>query len=174
MRQTKPIYLTYKYNKVGKNNIVYYFAYGSNLSIDQMWNRVGIVKNYEPYILKGYSLCFDTGHFSRTFANIKKNENSFVEGVIYELTLLQLKELSFYEGCYNKHYFLVDGKEVIVFIGDEQYRVEKTLPEASYLRKIINGCKYHKFKKTENLLNGYLKKIEEAVSFINDNFLKND
>lgn len=119
-----------------------YFAYGSNCNQQRLEDRVGKVINKGKYLLKGFRLVFDTGH-SCSFANIIRNNNSSVEGVIYSLTKSQLYTLDMYEGYdgsnlfYNR--YLIEDMHVYMSINR---RDEFALPvRLDYFRHLIKGAR---------------------------------
>ncbi|MBS0290828.1 MAG: gamma-glutamylcyclotransferase [Proteobacteria bacterium] len=79
-----------------------YFAYGSNMDVDQMNSRVkynGMPRNGK---LRGYKLVFNIFSPNRNCGagNLQYtgNPKNIVEGVVYNLTLDQITELDKYEG----------------------------------------------------------------------------
>ena len=82
------------------NANILYFAYGSNMNLEQMksrcqnnWSKIsnGILKNYE------------FGFDKSGYANIKETQDKEVIGVLYSLTQPCLDSLDGYEG-YPNHY----------------------------------------------------------------------
>jgi gamma-glutamylcyclotransferase (GGCT)/AIG2-like uncharacterized protein YtfP len=85
---------------------MFYFAYGSNLSIDQMKTRAPDSKPLEVGCLKGYRLDF-TRHSSGWnggVADVVLDPNHEVWGLIYEISADDLYCLDDYEG-YPDVYF---------------------------------------------------------------------
>jgi len=81
-----------------KDKIIKYFAYGSNLSKDQMRERVGDWKKAEKASLQKWKLIFNvkSSTWGGGAANVKKtgNPNDVVWGVIYSMTQEQLDVLT--------------------------------------------------------------------------------
>ncbi|KAH0547712.1 hypothetical protein FGG08_000201 [Glutinoglossum americanum] len=82
----------------------YYFAYGSNLRLDQMARRCPGSK----YIGRASLLDYLWQINERGYANIVKSEGDWVEGLVYELSGEDEKRLDRNEGvageCYSKEY----------------------------------------------------------------------
>ena len=77
----------------------YYFAYGSNLSEEQMKKRCPNSKLIGKAVLKGYKLDFTlySSKWEGGCADIVGEENSEVWGLIYELSDNDIKKLDQYE-----------------------------------------------------------------------------
>ncbi|MBM32190.1 MAG: hypothetical protein CL764_04935 [Chloroflexi bacterium] len=81
-----------------------YFAYGSNLHLEQMKNRCPDSEVFMCFILKNFKLIF------RTVADIEKDVGSQVNGVIFKISQKDETSLDRYEGVptlYKKNYFEV-------------------------------------------------------------------
>lgn len=105
---------------------IIYFAYGSNMHLPRLEARVGSVKCLGTYTLKEFKLVFDCGNGTCNFANIIYDENSKVEGVLYELTTSQLLKLDFFEGLYKRYSFVdfIKGKrkKIAVYVSSHRRR----------------------------------------------------
>lgn len=78
-----------------------YFAYGSNMSRKRMIERLCNFSSIQKGHIKDYALIFNktsTIQPESSFANIKKQSNSVVEGVLYSLDDSKLNLLDRYEG----------------------------------------------------------------------------
>lgn len=89
---------------------IYYFAYGSNLNLKQMKIRCPEFKLIKAITLDGYRLIF------RSVADIEKDSNSKVEGVIFMISNQDERNLDKHEGVpniYRKEYFncIIDNNE---------------------------------------------------------------
>ena len=121
-----------------------YFAYGSNLNHKQMEYRCKNSRFIKTFNLNGYSLCFShkTNRTIFGHANIVKDKNSEVNGVIWNITKKDEKELDWYEGVdydyYQKEYFKLNGKKVLFYIQNVYYLKK---PNSTYLHTIIDGYK---------------------------------
>ena len=137
----------------------YYFAYGSNMSTNQMRNRlesasfkVGVAK------LAGWRLIFDKISKDGTGkANLLKDEQGEVWGVIYQVTDEQMERLDDFEKgyCRAEVEVALDGDnkslDVITYISNER---DPTLhPSRDYLNTIIEGAREH------HLPEEYIRKI---------------
>ncbi|MFA5745446.1 MAG: gamma-glutamylcyclotransferase family protein [archaeon] len=134
--------------------MVYYFAYGSNMSERQMDERIGIA-NYKFFScgkLLGYELRFNKTprnieNPKKGYANIEPKENSVVEGIIFEIDSIAISKLDKYE-CVPEHYV---RKQLIVNALDKEilcevYFAVKTRdglkPEKVYLDRLLKGKVY--------------------------------
>ena len=138
---------------------VYYFAYGSNLLSSRLEARLGRGNiQFKPYTLRGYKLVFNTG-FSKKgcFANIVVGlPTDSVEGVLYDITPQELKELSTYERFYETYFFDIGRDLACVYIStDEGLMMDKGKPDLYYLNIIIDGCLEKGLHNTYNSLLDY-------------------
>ena len=76
----------------------YYFAYGSNMNLDQMAYRCPAASVVENVRLDGYRLTFCGRGKGSGVATILPEEGSQVEGVLWKITPECEKSLDFYEG----------------------------------------------------------------------------
>jgi gamma-glutamylcyclotransferase len=126
---------------------MYYFAFGSNLSIQQMKERCpDSIPKFRAY-LQDYKLIF-AGHSVRRkggIASIKSFSGEKVKGAIYEVTEDDLRLLDKYEGYPNTYCHLNikvcddNGKEfdAMTYILHEQ-SIE-TRPSKEYIAVINQG-----------------------------------
>src|SRR5579862_7035065 len=99
-----------------------YFAYGSNLWLDQMVKRTGPIRQGEdrPRIarLPGHRLSFNVrGENNQVFANVR-SPGKRVRGVVYCCSLEALEKLDAYEHGYERRRVLVeraDGETLEAF-----------------------------------------------------------
>jgi len=86
----------------------YYFAYGSNLHLKQMASRCPGSKYIGRAILPHYRWQIN----QRGFANVVHSDGSWVEGLVYELSVADERQLDRSEGvakeCYSKAYETVE------------------------------------------------------------------
>lgn len=138
-------------------NKLYYFAYGSNILSNRLYERIGYAKVIDMHRLAGYKLVFDTGYYSRfNFANIiPGNSTDFVEGILYEVNDKQLQHLDNYEALYKKEFFTVNGATVAVYTNNEGMNTQTGKPQLAYLNLILAGCKEHNLTHTFTLLTAY-------------------
>jgi len=129
------------------------FAYGSNLLIERLEHRVGKVINLGAYDLKGYELIFDCCTATDTYANLKAKEDSYVEGVIYELTYRQLKMLDQYEGLYERYTRILEepielkGRKLHFYISPFRSKEFSTPIDKFYFNAIYDGAKANNLEK---------------------------
>ena len=133
----------------------YYFAYGSNLNVEQMKNRCPNCEVVCNANLKGYKLDFTGYSVSRgcCVATINPHSKSEVWGKVYKLTYKDLKNLDKYEG--HPYFYqrikikvLNENKNEIEVIS---YKIIKNTgfvkPSLEYISIIIEAAKKHKFPK---------------------------
>jgi len=119
-----------------------YFAYGSNINLDQMACRCPDARVVGPVTLEGYELLFRRGGF----ATIAPNENEKVTGLLWSITPECERSLDHYEGYprfYDKRMVTVRDNQgrslsVMAYIMDGRFR-EPMLPSDSYYNGILEG-----------------------------------
>lgn len=119
-----------------------YFAYGSNINLNQMDHRCPDATVVGPVALENYELLFRRGGF----ATIAPKEGGKVHGLLWSITLECERSLDMYEGYprfYDKRTVTVRdglGQElsVMAYIMDERFR-EPMLPTESYYNGILEG-----------------------------------
>jgi len=128
-----------------------YFAYGSNMDRERMSERGVRFSRREWAILEGYRLVFNkiaSRDRKEGYANIVKDKDSHVEGVLYEIVDEDIEKLDRYEG-YSHHYYrqklkvkLASGEtvEVLVYIAKEDMTAEGLKPTKEYLNHLLKGC----------------------------------
>ena len=132
---------------------MYYIAYGSNLNFKLMRSRcprarpVFYLNGVRVNKLSGWSLSFNR------YANIIKNNNSFVPIGLWKITKHCEKELDIYENfpiLYSKIYFKYYSIKAMTYVMNSNKLLK---PSNTYLKLIYQG--YKDF----NLNLGYLKNI---------------
>lgn len=119
-----------------------YFAYGSNINLEQMAYRCPDASVVGPVTLENYELLFRRGGF----ATIAPCEGGKVHGLLWSLTPDCERSLDRYEGFprfYDKRMVTVrDGEgrslSVMAYIMDERFR-EPMLPSTTYYKGILEG-----------------------------------
>lgn len=119
-----------------------YFAYGSNINVEQMGYRCPDACIVGPVALENYELLFRRGGF----ATIAPCEGGKVHGLLWSLTPECERSLDHYEGYsrfYDKRTVKVRdglGRElsVMAYIMDERFR-EPMLPSTTYYNGILEG-----------------------------------
>lgn len=125
-----------------------YFAYGSNMDLNQMAFRCPDAEVLETVRLEGYRLAFCSNGGNRGVATILPDPDSHVDGVLWEISPEDERNLNFYEGfprLYGKPTLTVVnrlGKEVeaMAYVMNAPYKDRPAVPSASYLRGILRGC----------------------------------
>ena len=119
-----------------------YFAYGSNLSHEQMKERCKSSKYIKNIFLPGYKLSFCTIDKDYGAANIIKKLDSKVPGGVWKISANDEKELDYYEGFptkYTKDFFTLNGEKVMFYIIKRQYAFKP--PQRWYVDIINQGYK---------------------------------
>lgn len=141
------------------NIFMYYFAYGSNMSLDHMRRLCG----WHCQLLGRATLPeFEIGLDKRGYANIKANPKELVYGVLFEIDEDGIKLLDGFEGYPD----IFDRAEVEVF--DENKVVYKaqvywepkeeldgTEPKQEYFRRVIAAAHDNKLPQE------WIKKLEQ-------------
>ena len=123
---------------------IFYFAYGSNMSLDTMNQRCGANNfvGFKDSTLNDYSFYF----YNRGFANIKPSQGNNVKGVLYRINQKCFDDLDQVEG-YPSLYQRAKVSIQNTFGNFESwvYIVEnddtKGTPSDSYLNTVISGAK---------------------------------
>ena len=125
------------------NRRVLYFAYGSNLHVEQMMRRCPSAKKVGRASLPGWALVF------RGPADITRSPMAMTHGAVWSITLRDIEALDRYEG----HPFMyrrinvdvrVNGKDdarVFTYTMTRQRSREQMLPSGSYFRTVAQGYK---------------------------------
>jgi len=128
-----------------------YFAYGSNMNPDRMKQRGIKFTQREWAILKNWRLEFNkiaSRNPKEGYANIVRDSNEAVEGVLYEISEKDVKKLDKWEG-YPTHYDrtivkvnLKDGREIdaLVYIAQPDKVRNGLKPTREYLAHLLKGC----------------------------------
>ena len=130
--------------------MVWYFAYGSNLDIFQMMKRVGEWKTSRRAYLEEYRLVFDkkSSRWGGYTANANRTGNPLdrVYGVAYELRERKVEVLAGYEGT---HPMIVDAKfedgtplpQINIFLFEKSGE-SGAVPKA-YQNAMLDGLRQH-------------------------------
>ena len=120
-----------------------YFAYGSNIDLEQMARRCPAAQAVGPATLENYELAFR----GSGFATIVPKKGSVVHGLLWSITPFCEQALDRYEG-YPRHYTKepvtargVDGREVSVmaYVMAEEWSRHLALPSETYYGIIRRG-----------------------------------
>ena len=126
-----------------------YFAYGSNMNLDQMAYRCPDASVIGNVHLDGYRLAFRGNGSGYGVATILPQEGSQVEGVMWRVTGQDEQSLNYYEGyprLYGKETIRVQDRqgvsyEVMVYTMQPPYKECPATPSPSYLQGILEGCR---------------------------------
>lgn len=136
-----------------------YFAYGSNMNLDQMEYRCPAARVLETVRLEGYRLGFYGRSPGCGVATILPEQGSCVEGVLWEITAECEQSLNRYEGypyLYGKQQIQVgnqDGtqREAMVYVMDISRELFPSRPSGIYLNGILEGCRQNGIPETSVL-----------------------
>lgn len=125
-----------------------YFAYGSNINLEQMAYRCPDAEAVGPVILENYELLFRGNAKGNGVATIAPKKGSRVHGLLWRITPACEQSLDLYEGyprLYEKEQVTVrdsEGKQLTVMAyvmtGDGRW-MSPTMPSAFYYRGIQDG-----------------------------------
>lgn len=125
-----------------------YFAYGSNMNLDQMEFRCPAAEVVGNVRLEDYRLTFCSRNPDSGVATILPQKGSHVDGVLWRITQECERSLDHYEGypyLYGKeqiHVKAEDGKtyESMVYVMNAPYKDCPARPSRFYLAGILEGC----------------------------------
>lgn len=153
-----------------------YFAYGSNMNLDQMSFRcpnaevVGVVR------VDDYRLTFCGNGGVCGVATILPEPGSHVDGVLWRISVEDEKNLDFYEGyprLYGKEPVEVIDRRgqrmtVMAYTMNSPYKECPTPPSQRYLQSIVDGCRQNDIDPTPIRVeaNRLFKKIKRSASLI--------
>ena len=144
-----------------------YFAYGSNINLEQMAHRCPDAQIMGPVTLENYELRFR----GSGFATVAPKEGCVVHGLLWKLTPSCEQSLDRYEG-YPRHYTketvtvqTMDGAAVSVmaYIMAEPMCRQPALPYPSYYRAIQQGFETNGLP-VESLEEAWNRTIDEVWS----------
>lgn len=147
--------------------MIWYFAYGSNLCIDQMKARIGpsLHLTITPRIVRlpACRLAFNMrGQDGQFYANLH-SPGEHVLGVLYACADDVFQKLApFEEGYHCERLTVIDGDgsavEVFAYVSDPENVVAGGAPSAEYMQRILRGGRHH------GLPESYLRDIAEMQS----------
>lgn len=150
-----------------------YFAYGSNINLDQMAYRCPKAVPIKPVVLSGYELTFRGGGV----ATVIPKKDSTVLGLMWSITPDCERSLDRYEG-YPNYYHKTDvavtdpetGKiyYTMMYEMDERYK-EPAIPSAGYYGGIVEG--YRQNGMDTRPLYASLKKVEKEYEAMHDYYM---
>lgn len=133
----------------GCSGTLLYFAYGSNMNLNQMAFRCPDAAVVDTVRLEGYRLAFRTNGGGNGVATILPEEGSYVDGVLWRISERDEQHLDHYEGfpfLYGKEPVTVtdqDGvrREIMAYTMNSPYKDTPAMPSHAYLEGILNGCR---------------------------------
>lgn len=123
-----------------------YFAYGSNINLDQMAYRCPDAQVVGPVVLEDYKLLFRGNSSRNGVATIKPHKGRKVYGLLWKITPACERTLDAYEGfprLYDKQDVTVrdkNGQEITVmaYVMTDRYK-EPAMPSSYYYNGIMAG-----------------------------------
>ena len=125
-----------------------YFAYGSNMSIGRMIQRLGWSPRREGAVLQDYLLVFDQPGFNESHwspANIRSEEKGLGEGIVYHLEERDLCILDGFEKYYRRKDVEIAFKKggtsrAVTYLSE--LAAPATLPTREYLNFLLEGREF--------------------------------
>lgn len=123
-----------------------YFAYGSNINLDQMAHRCPDAEVVGPVVLEDYKLLFRSNSNRNGVATIRPHKGRKVHGLLWKITPVCERALDIYEGfprLYDKQDVTVrdkNGQEITVmaYVMTDRYK-EPAMPSSYYYNGIMAG-----------------------------------
>ena len=123
-----------------------YFAYGSNINLDQMAHRCPDAQVVGPVVLENYKLLFCGNTHGNGVATIRPHKGREVHGLLWKITPKCEQALDVYEGyprLYDKRDVTVrdrSGREITVmaYVMTDRYK-EPAMPSSYYYNGILEG-----------------------------------
>lgn len=123
----------------------YYFAYGSNLNMEQMASRCPLAEPTERAYLANFSLEFKTNVRGSGVATIRPDYGNYVEGALYKITPTCLSSLDMFEGhplvycraSVNVFTYSHMEMEAVTYIMTRRFA--RSVPSIEYLCRIQDG-----------------------------------
>ncbi len=128
----------------------WYFAYGSNLCIEQMSLRTGPMDEQTGRIarLPGHRLLFNMrGDDGQVYANLAPGSGGVI-GVVYFCGEAALAKLDVYEEGYDRRRVVVtlengETMEAMAYVARPEHTTADGAPSAEYLEIILRGARRH-------------------------------
>jgi cation transport regulator ChaC len=156
------------FGRTTMNDDVCYFAYGSNLWIDQKEQRTSAIRSGDdrPRLarLANYRLAFNKlGSEGQVFANIMACPGDEVIGIAYRCRPSTIDSMSEREGGYERLSVQVvieddSSVEAVTFVAMERNVVNEGRPSDEYLERIVTGARQHE------LPDEYIEKMKKLAS----------
>ena len=131
----------------------FYFAYGSNMNLNQMVLRCPEAERIESVQAEGYRLAFRASGV----ATILPEKGSRVEGVLWRISADNEQSLDVYEGyprLYAKREIevqLPSGQQIstMAYCMNNPYAKYPAMPSKNYLAGILEGCRQNRIDTKE-------------------------
>ena len=143
----------------------FYFAYGSNMNDKRITERGVNFLSKERGTLKGYKFIINKKSQKNPnigFANIIRDDNSEVEGIIYEVFQEDILKLDKFEGSpthYRREYYIINNKRCAIYIANDTWTsVNELEATQEYKKHILEGKTF--------LSDNYYKKLLEIKTTI--------
>ena len=123
-----------------------YFAYGSNLKLERMRDRVPSARPAGAARLPGYRIvCDKLGADGSGKANLRVDAGSCVWGVVYCLDPAHWPDLDACEPGYDRREVEVwcDGQALVAHTYTSLHTTEDPVPFAGYKRLVLEGAREH-------------------------------
>ncbi len=124
-----------------------YFAYGSNMDSAQMAERIPGARVRGKAVLHGYGFrCNKIGRDGTAKANVAREADALVWGVVYEITQNDLERLDHFEGGYARREVgveLSDGATATCEVYVSEKISEDLLPSRTYRDRMVRGAHRH-------------------------------
>lgn len=136
-----------------------YYSYGSNMSEKRMISRGVNFYKKETGILKGYRFVINKMSQKDNkigFANIIKDENSEVEGIVYDINDNDILKIDRFEGFpthYSREIHKINNEDCVVYIANTNWTSLNELNTTQeYKNHILEGKEYLSEKYYNKLL----------------------
>lgn len=128
---------------------MYYFAYGSNLSITQMKQRTGDADLVGTGVLKDFEIfvCFESDSWNGGVFSIRPKKGAQVNGAVYRIDEYATALLDRYEGfprVYDRTLLpieLTDGKTQLAFVYISLRKEDNINVSKRYYKDYLKACK---------------------------------
>lgn len=152
----------------------WYFAYGSNLSTNQKECRTGTIREARRARLDGYHIAFNKrGSDGTGKANIVRNPERTVWGVVYRCSPAALDDMDKHEGVTGGHYVRTwvhvrvdagDELDALTYVAGKAFLDDTVAPSKEYLETILQGARDH------DLPHDYVCEVERVAHQRSDKF----
>lgn len=131
--------------------MLYYFAYGSNISENRMRNERNVNYTFRKFaVLENYKLVFNKVSKKNVYlgyANIVESEGDIVQGALYLINESDINIIDKFEGVKNNHYYRsivnvnCEGEKInaITYVANPTMIRQNIKPDKNYLSYILEG-----------------------------------